>query len=329
MGTFANFIESDAFFPILILLLLLLMFTFVSILLSGKKQNKKRIQNRKNVVIDEDAQILLIQHDELQKNGKDLNEKEISDEEELENSEIGLVTEVMSADLSEVEGYLNESTNENVNISNVDESPTYVSEINTSNIENPIPNTENLVIDNSIEEDSIFTPITINTVDELEPINEINNEVEPTMDTIDEVKPVSEVTNKIEPTSETNAKVEPVSEPTDNVEPVSEPTVRAEEIDMPAPIKNIEINELPSVDMNFEDKPYESSSAFDILATEDHTINSDVNVETPQEYISDKTEILTFPDFDSLEKTSDIENKVIDEANKYIESVMNLSLIHI
>lgn len=320
MGTFANFIESDAFFPVLILLLLLLMFTFVSILLSGKKQNKKRLQDRKKVVIDEDAQIQLIQHEGHQKQSENVDEKELSNEEEIGNSEIGLVTEVMSADLSEVEDYLNESTNDNVNTSNIDESPTFVSEINT---ENPIPHIEESVIDNSIEEDSIFTPITINTVDELEPTSEINNEVEPTMEAIDEVKPVSDSTIEVKPVSEPTSEVKPTIEPIDKVEQVSEVTEKSEEIDMPAPIKNIEINELPSVDLNLEDKSYETSSAFDILATEDHTINSDVNIETPQEYNSDKTEVLTFPDFDSIEKTNDIENKVIDEANKYIESIMN------
>ena len=42
MRTFENFIESEAFFPVLILLLVLLVCVFMWIMMSNKKEIKKR-----------------------------------------------------------------------------------------------------------------------------------------------------------------------------------------------------------------------------------------------------------------------------------------------
>ena len=47
MRTFENFIESEAFFPVLILLLVLLVCVFMWIMMSNKKEIKKRRDKKK------------------------------------------------------------------------------------------------------------------------------------------------------------------------------------------------------------------------------------------------------------------------------------------
>ena len=103
MGAFASFIESEAFFPILILLLMILMFTFVSILMSGKTKEKKRIQERKKIKLDENAQIQLVQDGEM-----NYNKKEIKEEKEIGGKEVVLVKEIEAVELSEVESEIDE-----------------------------------------------------------------------------------------------------------------------------------------------------------------------------------------------------------------------------
>lgn len=61
MEAFSKFIESEAFFPVLILLLVMLLAVFVWVLLSGKSDERKR--RNKNRVVDESAEIKIVQED--------------------------------------------------------------------------------------------------------------------------------------------------------------------------------------------------------------------------------------------------------------------------
>lgn len=60
MNTLGSFIESEAFFPILIILLLLLIGVFIWVVFSNKKQEKMYREKKQNIQIDESAQIKIV-----------------------------------------------------------------------------------------------------------------------------------------------------------------------------------------------------------------------------------------------------------------------------
>lgn len=97
MKTFEGFIESDAFFPILIILLIILIAVFVWIVISNKKEEqKKRLQ--KQMLIDESAEIKIIDnnHQSVElRSMDDIINNEIIEEEPTRN-EIAIVQEVTS-----------------------------------------------------------------------------------------------------------------------------------------------------------------------------------------------------------------------------------------
>lgn len=261
MGAFASFIESEAFFPILILLLMILMFTFVSILMSGKTKEKKRIQERKKIKLDENAQIQLVQDGEI-----NYNKKEIKEEKEIGGKEVVLVKEIEAVELSEVESELDE-----MRITVEDDSE---KEIEIPSFNRPIENMEDEYVvqhQNVFEEDSNESEI---VKVELTKPTDISNE---------DGEEVVIVTQKME--NESNG----------------QPIISEEE-------KQSDIE----------------SDAFEMNANEDHTINESVKVEMPKEYDGDKTEILDFPDFDFLddENSQSIDNQIINQANKYVENIM-------
>lgn len=92
MKTFENFIESEAFFPVLILLLVMLVGVFMWIILSNKKEAQKR-RNKKNIKIDEDAEIKIFSDgdDDLRVRRRPARKEE---DDEPERSEIAIVEEV-------------------------------------------------------------------------------------------------------------------------------------------------------------------------------------------------------------------------------------------
>lgn len=113
MKAFEKFIESDAFFPVLIVLLILLVLVFVWAILSSKKEAKERQLRKQNIKVDENAEIKII------KEGNEINQEEVqpSEPEEVETNEIKIVeeqivdsanidnqniTEVKEVDLSEL-----------------------------------------------------------------------------------------------------------------------------------------------------------------------------------------------------------------------------------
>lgn len=266
MGSFASFIESEAFFTVLILLLMILMFTFVSILMSGKKQEKKKMQERKKIQIDENAQIQLVQHGEKTHNIEHVENKE----KEIGGTEVGLVKEVEAAELEEVEEELD---------------------------------TMRITVEESQE---------IKVTDYTRPIEDMEDEyVVQHQNALEEELNESEI-----------VKVE-MTEPTDNSNEIGE------EINIPISTPKEEVDEEPIITQDIN-KNSNSKDAFEMNADEDHTINETVEYEPPQEYDGDKTEILDFPDFGFLDDDSsnNVETKILDQANKYIETIMESRETH-
>lgn len=262
MGSFASFIESEAFFPVLILLLTLLMFTFVSILMSGRNQEKKKLQERKKIQIDENAQIQLVQDGEKNYNKK-VDKKE---EKELGGKEVGLVKEIQAVELSEVESELDA-----MRITVEDNSE---KEIEVPDFNRPIEDMEDEYV---VQHQNVFE----------EDLND------------------SEIV-KVELTK-------PIDSSNDFGEEIVIETSKIEDESGEEPI----ISERKEISNDEKD-------AFEMNANEDRTINESVDAEPPKEYDGDKTEILDFPDFDFLDndKSQSIDNQIINQANKYIENIM-------
>ncbi len=89
MKTFENFIESEAFFPVLILLLVMLIGVFIWIMLSNKKIEKQRREKKHNIKIDENSEIKIVADSPGQKRPVIIEE-----EEEPARTEIAIVEEV-------------------------------------------------------------------------------------------------------------------------------------------------------------------------------------------------------------------------------------------
>ena len=91
MRTFENFIESEAFFPVLILLLVLLVCVFMWIMMSNKKEIKKR-RDKKKIKIDENAEIKIVSDGNEKVRVRKTQKNNIDDE--PERTEIAIVEEV-------------------------------------------------------------------------------------------------------------------------------------------------------------------------------------------------------------------------------------------
>lgn len=281
MGTFVEFIESESFFPVLILLLVLLMFVFASILMSGKKNQRKRIQERKKIKIDESAQVQLVQ----ERGSTNIVKKEEKMEIETGSTEVNLFLE-------------QEDQVENVDIAEV----------------------ENLKMEDTtkVQRNSLIEPVSVkkaevNYVD----LSDIEVEVKPFITEEEDLNnqyrvPKSEVLNE-NVNSEQIIDVEPTKQ-------VDKQADIGEEIEIPSLVTQDESNEISVIE---EKKQQIDNNAFDIKPNDNTVINESVKVDIPTEYTSDKTEILDFPDFDSINQDTDIEEKIIAAANKYIESIMN------
>ena len=96
MRTFEIFIESEAFFPVLILLLVLLVCVFMWIILSNKNENQKR-RDKKKIKIDENAEIKIVSDGNEEVRVKKEKREEIK--EEPERTEIAIIEEVKNTDL--------------------------------------------------------------------------------------------------------------------------------------------------------------------------------------------------------------------------------------
>lgn len=94
MKTFESFIESDAFFAMLIILLILLIAVFVWIVMANKKEAQKQREKRQ-IMIDESAEIKIIDknHQRIELKTMDDVTNSIEDE-EPERDEIAIVQEV-------------------------------------------------------------------------------------------------------------------------------------------------------------------------------------------------------------------------------------------
>lgn len=96
MRTFENFIESEAFFPVLILLLVLLVCVFMWIIMSNKNEAQKR-RDKKKIKIDENAEIKIVSDGNEDVRVK--KEKREEYQEEPERTEIAIVEEVKDTNL--------------------------------------------------------------------------------------------------------------------------------------------------------------------------------------------------------------------------------------
>lgn len=95
MKTFESFIESEAFFPVLILLLVMLVCVFMWIVLSNKKEAQKR-REKKKVNIDENAEIKIVSDGYDDVRIKKVKKEKYEDE--PERTEIAIVEEVKGSD---------------------------------------------------------------------------------------------------------------------------------------------------------------------------------------------------------------------------------------
>lgn len=245
MKAFESFIESDAFFPVLIVLLILLVAVFLWAILSSKKEAKERKLRKQNLQLDESAEIKFI---EDQNAPRSTEEKEKEEVEEVETNEIRIIEE------QEVAPGVNESEMAIVNEVDLSELPT---------VDIPIPN---------VTEESFEIPAV-----EIDEENSVQKE-----------SVIIEFSKK----AEENKGFE------DNLE-----------------ISKKDENQIVN--------------AFSVTPDDIRDINENITIEPINEYTGEKTEIFEFPDFDEMmlenleTNDEDIENSIIEAANKYIESVMN------
>jgi hypothetical protein len=259
------FIESDAFFPILLLISSVLVLAFVSILIINKNKEKALLNERKNIQLDEEAQVQLIHDDTLQ------------EKDNIGGDEVNLIVEdVEPVSLSELQNEVTEVKDE-------------------------------------VKEDNSVTSVPL--VDLSDNEVEIPAYIHPKEDMSDEyVVPHEDTT-----VTETRDDAVTFDETVASVNEVGE------EVEIPHPVMKDESNEIPAVKDSITNIKPDNEDAFGMSADENHDINTEVTTNAPKEYTSDKTEILEFPDFDSLlsEDKLDADKKIINQANKYIESVMN------
>ncbi len=92
MKTFEGFIESDAFFPILIILLILLVSVFVWIVITNKKEERMKREKRLRI-IDESAEIKIIDNNHRNVELKSIEDTVLNDfeDDEPERNEIAIV----------------------------------------------------------------------------------------------------------------------------------------------------------------------------------------------------------------------------------------------
>lgn len=95
-----------------------------------------------------------------------------------------------------------------------------------------------------------------------------------------------------------------------------------EQVEIPV-TKDVEVPETKEVEMP------EVNDAFSTTPSDDTSINEDIVVEEPHEYISNKTEVFEFPDFsdipggEEVEEEYDIDKEILKTAEEYVSSVMH------
>lgn len=223
MKTFETFIESEAFFPVLILLLVMLVCVFMWIVLSNKKEAQKR-RDRKKVKIDENAEIKIVS-DGYNNSIKPKKSKKEKIEEEPERTEIAIVEEVPGNNFLNIKHEPEDEVIYNIELPNFNEARfTREEEIDFSKIDYgdlsvpPVPDIFKDEFDDnkddSIEkEDQIETSTYENlakekevdntTVDELveekrEELSAFNQEVSEDREIHDEIKAETNVELKVE-----------------------------------------------------------------------------------------------------------------------------------
>lgn len=123
MGAFEKFVESEAFFPVLLLLLVMLLAVFIWVLVSGKRDEKKRRAIKSNVVVDEAAQVKIIQTEDNKEVEIPAIVKEVEQAQEpVESKEVQLIQEEVVVKPKEVK----EVPRIDIPINKMDETPIVV-----------------------------------------------------------------------------------------------------------------------------------------------------------------------------------------------------------
>lgn len=335
MDAFAKFIESDAFFPILILLLVLFIGVFIWIIVSNKKEEKMRRLKRQNIIIDESAQIKIISKDGF--NNQEL--KEIKDKIEYEENtsdEIKIIEE-FSIKPKEPEIFIpgpeeEKSTYEEIVFDDYDKNAntgsTFVIPVPGKDEETPIVDKIDIEYTKAESEELSLKAINFDDDIPLMKKEEVNKEFDDGKEIEDYI---TSLTTKIDLD---NVDVDTESfEETYNI-PISktleeeyEDEIKlkttnvitdedGEEIEIPSTKK--EISEPKETEINFQ-------SAFGVSPTDNFTINENITYENPKEYTGEKTEVWDF-DIDSYEaeekEAKEIEEKIINAANEFIANIM-------
>ena len=306
MNSFEKFINSSAFFPVLILLLVALIGALVWVIVSGKNSDKKNRQLRKNKEIDETMQIKIISQNGEE---RELNHERTEEDliEENTSNEIKMVVELNSDDIPK----------EKVNIK--DELKDVVYENEDSFVEEQSTTIEPVI--DSEEEKKEEVPPVMEDVPKIEiiipEITDDSIEIEE-KELIDEGESF-EIPNRM-PLDETNSEEKSISIEAPNVVGFVD---EGESIEVPH--KELE-DEGESIEIPIQKGIVKEdiNDVFAVNPTGDLSINENVKIEMPNEYVGEKTEIFEFPDFNTeLENsTEDIEQEIIDVAKKYVESIM-------
>lgn len=289
MGTFTSFIESEAFFPVLIVLLVALVGVFIWIIVSNSKEAKKELDGKKNIVIDESAELKIIP--DPSKQNANLGEvKELSVIEEEPSDEIKIIEEFSIKPKVVQEEVVIEPVIEPIE-SNEEEVSIYE--------ENPTREIQIIRNEPEVMEEELIEVVPNTSVGSDVPIMMVEEDTN-VQESIDNY-----VSNLVQPVELDGLQTEPVNELFD----IQMNKTIEEEYEEDSTLNdNVEIN------------------AFNTIPNEDVSINENISIETPTEYTNEKTEVFDF-DFTALEQTKEdeeeIEKQIIDAANSYISSIMN------
>ena len=283
MDFFENFIESDAFFPVLIGLLLLLILIFLGVLLSGKKSKNKKNENvnTMNNEVNNDVTNQSVTNDNL-----------------------------MAASVAEVENTaLNNTPDVVVQNDVVSQEQKIVPEVNSGavpQVDLPINNMDNTPISVPHPQDVVENGESVDVTKTM-PLNETDVasdehiELPKSNDTL--VEQGDEV-----PVTLTQPLVEDAGEAAVDVDAITQEQTKASNV---AFASTPDINDVPVVQQTNDANPIYTTEKTEVFEFPDFSNVAD----------GAKSNDVTIDDV--KEPIKAVENDVIDVANKYIESVMS------
>lgn len=311
MSSFEKFVNSNAFFPILVLLLVALVGALVWVIVSGKNAEKKKRERRKNIQIDQNSEIKV-----YSESGEEQELVEKREElEEAPSNEIKMVVELNNDDIPKEKEELVESVVIAPEVEEVVEP--VVEKVITETVEPVVEEVNNPeVTETSIP--LVTEEVTVETKEEVSSMDDVEIEIkekeltDETGDTyqIPEIGTINE--DNISSAEIVNIESTPLDS---NLDVGEEIEIAHHELEDEG-----ESVELPQIKGEVIDDP---NDVFAFNPTSNHEINENITVEAPQEYTGEKTEIFDFPDFlGEAENDIDVEQEIINRANQYIEEIM-------